>query len=52
MSGTLRHVPVSSLLRDRVERGKRKATAEAERAFRRTRVSESDVRRLMRKEIA
>lgn len=50
MSGTLRHVPVSSLLRDRVERGKRKATAEAERAFRRTRVSESDVRRLMRKE--
>jgi hypothetical protein len=49
MSKTLRHVPVSSLLQDRVERGKRKATAEAERAYRHMRVSESDVRRLMRK---
>ena len=43
MSGTLRRVPLAHMVVLRKER------AEAERTFRRTRVSESDVRRLLRK---
>ena len=41
MSQTLRRIPLAHLLRDR------KARAEAERAFRSTRVSEGDVRRMI-----
>lgn len=41
MSKTLRRIPLAHMLRDR------KARAEAERAFRSTRVSESDVRRMI-----
>jgi hypothetical protein len=41
MSKTLRRVPLAHMLRDR------KARAEAERAFRGARVSESDVRRMI-----
>jgi len=43
MSGTLRRVPLAHVVALRKER------AEAERAFRHTRMSESDVRRLLRK---
>jgi hypothetical protein len=41
MSKTLRRIPLAHVLRDR------KARAEVERAFRATRVSESDVRRMI-----
>ena len=46
MSSTLRRIPLAHLLRDR------KARAEAERAFRSTRVSESDARRMIRNSLA
>jgi hypothetical protein len=41
MSKTLRRIPLAHMLRDR------KSRAEAERAFRSSRVSESDVRRMI-----
>jgi hypothetical protein len=41
MSKTLRRIPLAHMIRDR------KSRAEAERAFRSSRVSESDVRRMI-----
>ena len=46
MSQTLRRIPFAHMIRDR------KGRAEAERAFRSTRVSESDARRMIRSTLA